>query len=52
MSDCRVCGLPVYIDKLCRECYQQREAILAIRRQKKRDKEFGNIFEEAGVRDE
>jgi len=50
---CRVCEYPyVQWDGLCGKCMKQRDTVMEIRRQKKRDAEFGNIWEEAGVKDD
>ena len=51
-SGCRVCGDAILWDKLCRKCSEQKEKIAEMRKQKLRDAEFGNIWEEAGVKDD
>lgn len=51
-TGCEVCGDPVLWNKLCRKCDEQKERIAEIRKQKKRDAAFGNVFKEAGVRDD
>lgn len=50
-SSCEVCGGYVHANKLCAACITQKNKIEEIRRQKKRDAAFGNIWEEAGVKD-
>lgn len=52
-TGCEVCGYSfVQWDKLCGKCIEQRDKVTEIRRQKKRDAAFGNIWEEAGVKDD
>ena len=52
-EECRVCQCPrVSWDGLCGDCIAHRDKVTEIRRQKARDKAFGNIWEEAGVRDD
>lgn len=50
---CRVCDNTFTLwDGLCRPCVEQRDRIAELRRQKKRDAEFGNLWIEAGVLDD
>lgn len=50
-SGCEVCGYSVvFFGKLCNKCNDQKKQVEEIRRQKKRDAAFGNVWEEAGVK--
>lgn len=51
-TGCAVCDNKIlFWGELCKDCHKHKENIDEIRRQKLRDKAFGNIWEEAGVKD-